>query len=130
MVLSGMSGMEQLLDNTACMEEFRPLSGEERDAIARAVERIRSATAIPCTACNYCDGCPKNIPIPRYFALYNSEQNRKKGQFPIQKEYYGNAVLQGWGKASDCIGCRQCEQKCPEGLRFAYHMKRIAQTFE
>ncbi len=52
MVLSGMSDYSQLLDNTAYMQDFVPLTEEEEGIVARAAEIIQSATAIACTSCN------------------------------------------------------------------------------
>ncbi len=55
------------------------------------------------------------IAIPKYFSLYNEnmrEDMEEKG-WTINFSNYGNLVSSGFGKASDCIACRQCEGVCP-----------------
>ena len=122
MVLSGMSNMEQLLDNTDYMRHFTPLNEEERKIVERAVHFINGSITIPCTACGYCvEGCPKHIPIPQYFAWYNEAMRRKTPAGPLHDE------IQGQGKASDCIGCKQCERQCPQHIAIAENLKRIAE---
>lgn len=128
MVLSGMSTYEQLVDNTNYMQAFKALNAKEEEVIKQAVELLKNDSIIPCTSCQYCvEGCPKNIAIPKYFALYNME--KQCDGFSTQQLYYKN-LSSYFGKASECIGCKQCEQACPQHLSITEHLKTICETFE
>ena len=130
MVLSGMSSMEQLQDNMSYMEQFQPMKPEEIDLCMQVRDIINGTIAVPCTACRYCvEGCPMQIPIPDYFALYNAELQEVEKPFTVQQTYYENLTRQ-YGKASDCVACRQCEQHCPQHISIVENLKKVAETFE
>lgn len=128
-VLSGMSTPEQMDDNTAYMKEFEPLTEKEKQVLlGEVVDSIHEAAKIPCTACRYCvEGCPMNIAIPEYFALYNDEITDKGN--PEHAKRYAELTKEH-GKASDCVECGQCEGACPQHLPAITWLKKIAEVFE
>ncbi len=125
-VLSGMSSMEQVLDNTACMQNFVPLSADER-ALTERIERfLKSAIAVPCTACRYCtEVCPKDIAIPDYFGLLNL--HAVTGQ---KTNMYYQRYSMNHGKASDCLACGLCEKNCPQHIPIREMLKEFAALYE
>ena len=136
-VLSGMSDMDQLLDNTSYMQDLKPLNDEEKALIKKATDIINASIDIPCTGCSYCtDGCPMQIAIPKYFSLYNADMQELRGRgitpdegWTPQGEYYEN-VAKHFGKASACIQCGQCEGVCPQHLPIIEYLQTVAKHFE
>ena len=129
-VLSGMSNQEQMEDNSAYMQDFQPLSAQETGLLEQAAKILSALPAIPCTACRYCvDGCPRNINIPEYFALYNAGQTAlRQGREPGRDAY--QAIAAGGGLASACVACRQCEQSCPQHLPITEWLERVQKMYE
>lgn len=129
MVLSGMSNRVQLVENTEFMKDFEPLTGQEMAALKQAAEIISKFERIPCTDCRYCvDGCPQNIPIPGYFALYNEKKPTLDKKLSGDEDY--KKLSENRGKASDCVACGQCEAACPQHIEIIDGLKQIERVFE
>ena len=127
-VLSGMSDLQQMEDNTSYMEHFRPLNDSGRTVIDEVVKILNSIPTIPCTACRYCvDGCPMQINIPAIFSAYNTYL--VYGNLQGAKNSYKNAI-KDHGMASSCVHCLQCEAQCPQKINITERLKEIAKVLE
>ena len=123
-VLSGMSDMEQLKDNTATMKNFKPVTQANQKTIEKAVSAYRESLEIPCTYCRYCMECPSGVHIPKVFAKYN--QQRAKGKdadmFYFLMEY---KLLGESRQAHQCTQCGVCLSKCPQKIDIPGELKKI-----
>lgn len=129
-ILSGMTTQEQMEDNMNTFKNFEPLSDEEKAAIDKVVEAMFRVEQVGCTACRYCvDGCPMSISIPDIISAINTKR-KFPGDMRPQFFYNGLVARDGNGKASDCIGCGQCEGVCPQHLPIIEILKEGVEKFE
>ncbi len=125
MVLSGMSNMEQMLDNLSYMSDFKPLNEKELQAVYTVKDIINKTMEIPCTACRYCvEGCPQKINIPDIFEAFNMNRKGEDGFSKYKKAIENN------GKASDCIKCGKCEFECPQFIDIRKFLQESTEIFE
>ena len=128
LILSGMSSREQLQQNIATVSaaDLNVLSDEERELIDKVSDEYNRLIKYSCTGCEYCLPCPQKLKIPDLIDTLN-EWNIY-GQNPATKMEYIEWVPEG-RHASDCISCKACEKKCPQGLPIAQIMKDTAEIF-
>lgn len=120
MVLSGMSNMEQIKANIATWQEDKPLNQEEFNRLVSMADEETRKGGLPCTACHYCTShCPQSLPIPELIALYN-EHKITGGGF-IAPMAVGSMPEDK--RPANCIGCRSCEQVCPQQIKISEMMK-------
>lgn len=119
MVLSGMSSMEQLKANMETWQEDKPLTETEFDTLVALADEETRKGGLPCTACHYCTShCPQSLPIPELIALYN-EHKITGGGFIAPMAV---ASMPAEHHPSNCIGCRSCEQVCPQRIKISEMM--------
>lgn len=113
-VLSGMSTLEQVEDNTASMQAFSPLDEKERAAYTVAVEEYRRNWKIQCSDWEKVDAAaPNHVPISAIIRLYNSCLLQPNPAFTADLNYYylfkdnyGCDDFESWDYASctDALG--------------------------
>lgn len=121
--LSGMSSMEMVEENARVASDMSPLSAEENARIDAMLEENRRLAELYCTGCNYCMPCPKGLNIPEIFKMMN--YHRVYGLTDYAKKTYaaigsGNLKFQN---AASCVGCGQCEKKCPQHLHIREQLR-------
>ena len=119
-VIPGMADMSELEENIKACSDASALTEEE----LREMQAVRDTLGTNfCRRCNYCQPCTVGINISGAFL------------FAGYLERYG---LAGWAKdrynampvkASACIECGECEERCPYHLPIREMLKKCAEEF-
>ena len=119
-VLSGVHSKEQLqasLDYLTATEEQRDYA-----AVFATFPRIRWEGH--CMYCGHCAPCPVGMEVASVTKFLNL--SKSQGQVPetVREHYKALSV-----HASDCLGCGQCESRCPFGVSIVENMKQAQELF-
>ena len=120
-VLSGMSTFQQVEENlaSASVSGIGRLTAADLALIDRVRAKYAELCPIPCTHCNYCMPCPNGVDIPHNFEVYNAGINYEKPAW-ARNEYV--SWIAEKERASACIQCRECEEKCPQHIEISEWM--------
>ena len=110
MVLSGMSNLEQMVDNVQTFETRRPLTEAENALVYEVADALKQN--LPCTGCRYCcDGCPLELNIPWIIANYNEFRISKNLNLIMRMD-----SLPAEKRPEACVACGQCAAACPQKI--------------
>ena len=128
LMLSGMSSKDQVDENIKLLsdESITEMTDDESALIDKVSDEYNRLIKYACTGCNYCMPCPQKLDIPRILRYFNDWNVYEKN--PSTKMEYETWIGPGQ-HASDCIGCRACEEKCPQALPISQAMKEAAEAF-
>jgi uncharacterized protein len=127
-VLSGMTTMEQVVENCAAADVsgVGSLSEAELEIVDRARGAYKSLQPVACTTCGYCMPCPTGVDIPGNLSMLNASV-----MFNNRTRYARNySRMEAKKRASACIECGQCEEKCPQHLEIRRHLKEVHQALK
>ncbi len=129
LVLSGMSSMDQVVENIRVAEESSPrsLKQEEHDLISRVSKVYKDKIKVSCTGCEYCLPCPSSVAIPNIFELYNNIY--VFGSIDQSKASY-NKYKENNEDATKCVECGACEEICPQHLKIIKLLKEAEEALK
>ena len=119
-VIPGMAEEKEIAENVAACSDTAPLTGEEKAAINEVRGQLGTNF---CRRCNYCQPCAAGINISGVFLFEGYLSRYGLGEWA--KGRYATLPV----KASACIGCGACEDRCPYNLPIRQMLKAAAEKF-
>jgi len=124
--ISGMSTMQQVIENIETVSNFVPLGQKDIEKLDSFIQSRKKLLELYCTGCRYCMPCPKGVNIPSNFHWYNVavvygvKKRAKEKYFSMKPEE----------QASSCKECGACEEKCPQKIPIREKLKEVAKYFK
>lgn len=103
---------------------YLSLSAAERD-YAPVVGSRRNDFHGSCVYCGHCQPCPAGIDVASV-SKYLDIALLDPSDIPPGTAHHYRALKH---HASECVGCRKCEERCPFGVPVIRNMKRAAELF-
>lgn len=126
-VLSGMSTMEQTMDNLKTFGDFRRLGEKEERTIQEVAGILQSRTKNGCTGCAYCMPCPAGVDIPQSFRAWN--EYYRYGNYRTVSFQWEQGLTED-KKPVNCVECGKCEAACPQHLSIRKDLKLVQQELD
>lgn len=124
MILSGMSNMEQVVDNIKTFTKGNPLDLKERELLYEVASEMTDS--LPCTACRYCCAeCPQKLDIPTLISCYNEVRFSPGFNIGMRIE-----AMPAEDRPSACISCGRCSKMCPQNIDIPLAMKEFSSALQ
>lgn len=125
-VLSGMSTMEQVIENVeiAARAGVNVLTKDELALYKKVGDVYRKKKPIPCTGCKYCMPCPHGVNITGIFELYNDGVMWNNMARARQMYNWVEGIREA-ERANMCAKDKECLEKCPQGINITEWLEKI-----
>lgn len=125
-ILSGMSSLEQVIDNVNTFSNLTTLNKKEEEVIEKVRDIELKKLKVPCTNCKYCMPCPFGVNIPLNFKIYNDYY--KFNNLITSKQEYSH--LNEKEKSINCKNCQSCIKKCPQHINIPAFLSNISEFYK
>ena len=119
-ILCGYDTKEQIDDAVY----YESATDDEKDYASMIANAPFHSYSGQCTYCGHCKPCPADIDIAMVNKFYDLAT--VQGNIPESVAQHYKDLKH---TASECIGCKGCESRCPFGVKVADRMKRTAELF-
>ncbi len=129
LILSGMTEPQHVEENikSASHSGIGTLSEENKTQLMKIRDMYHDRIIVNCTQCGYCMPCPHNVDIPGNFRFLN--QGSMLNDWKEAKRLF-DLLLPEVKRASNCIACGDCLEKCPQQLPIPQTMEMVVERFE
>ena len=103
---------------------YESASDEEKDYASVIASAPLHSYKGQCTYCGHCKPCPVNIDIAMVNKFYDLAVQQAEIPESVKSHYQSLEVT-----ASQCIGCKGCESRCPFEVSIAERMEKTAELF-
>jgi len=116
-VVPGVKSMAELKAALAWLDA----SPKQRDFSA-VLKKLSPDLAKGCVYCNHCLPCSQGIDIGHVSRLLDMQRHSPSDA--VKREYAGLKA-----RASDCVECGSCEERCPWGVKVTETMREARGVF-
>lgn len=120
-ILTGFDCIDHIKDAVA----YETATEEEKDYATVLANAPMNPYTEQCTYCGHCKPCPVNLDIAMINKYYDLAEMQKDLPASLMEHY---KALEA--HASDCIGCKACESRCPFRVKIADRMELAAKKFK
>ena len=103
---------------------YETASADEKDYASVIASAPLHSYSGQCTYCGHCRPCPADIDIAMVNKFYDLACAQNTVPESVKEHYKALSHT-----ASECVGCKGCESRCPFGVKVADRMKKTAELF-
>ncbi len=119
-ILCGYDTKEQIDEAVS----YESATADEKDYASVIANAPLHSYSGQCTYCGHCKPCPVDIDIAMVNKFYDLATVQETVPESVVEHYKGLGHT-----ASECLGCKSCESRCPFGVKIAERMEKAAGLF-